>query len=73
MVGLVALTAYVTEDGLVSHQWESSQALGLVKVLWPSIGECQGQEEGVGRLGRRGRGYRILRGETRKRKHLKCK
>jgi hypothetical protein len=27
------------------------EALGPVKVLCPSIGECQGQEVGVGRLG----------------------
>jgi hypothetical protein len=30
------------------------EALGLVKFLCPSIGECQGQEAGVGRLGSRG-------------------
>jgi hypothetical protein len=30
------------------------EALGTVKVLCPSIGECQGQEVGVGRLGSRG-------------------
>jgi hypothetical protein len=28
------------------------EALGPVKVLCPSIGECQGQEAGVGGLGR---------------------
>jgi hypothetical protein len=27
------------------------EALGLVKILCPSIGECQGQEAGVGELG----------------------
>ena len=32
------------------------EAIGLVKVLCPSIGECQGQEAGVGRLGSRGMG-----------------
>jgi hypothetical protein len=31
------------------------EALGLVKILCPSIGECQGQEVGVGVLGSRGR------------------
>jgi hypothetical protein len=48
MVGLMALAAYVAEDGLVG----------------PSIGECQGQEVGVGGLvsrergeGRRDRGF----------------
>jgi hypothetical protein len=30
------------------------EAFGPVKVLCPSIGECQGQEAGVGRLGSRG-------------------
>ena len=29
------------------------EALGPVKVLCPNIGECQGQEAGVGRLGSR--------------------
>jgi hypothetical protein len=32
------------------------EVLGPVKVLCPSIGECQGQEEGAGGLGSRGRG-----------------
>jgi hypothetical protein len=38
----------------------------LVKALCPSIGECQGQEAGMGRLGYRGKGERIFGGETRK-------
>ena len=33
------------------------EALGPVKVLWPSIGECQ--EAGVGGLGSRGREERL--------------
>jgi len=32
------------------------EALGLVKILCPIIGECQGQEAGVGGLESRGRG-----------------
>jgi hypothetical protein len=32
------------------------EALGPVKVLCPSVGEFQGQEAGVGRLGSRERG-----------------
>jgi hypothetical protein len=32
------------------------EAFGPVKVLCPSIGECQGQEAGVGGLVSRGRG-----------------
>jgi hypothetical protein len=65
MERLVALAAYVAEDGLVGHQWED---LGPVKVLCPSIGECLDQEAGVVGLGRRGRGERvgIFGGETRK-------
>ena len=31
------------------------EVLGPVKALCPSIGECQGQEVGVGGLGSRGR------------------
>jgi hypothetical protein len=31
------------------------EVLGLVKILCPSIGECQGQEAGMGGLGSRGR------------------
>jgi hypothetical protein len=39
-----------------------------VKASCPSIGECQGQEVGVGGLVRRGRGRRkgVFGGETRK-------
>jgi hypothetical protein len=40
--------------------------LGLSKILCPSIGKCQGQEEGVGGFGRRGRVLGIFREETRK-------
>jgi hypothetical protein len=35
------------------------EALGTVKVLCPSIGECLGQKVGVGRLGNKVRGKRI--------------
>jgi hypothetical protein len=35
------------------------EALGLVKVLCPSIGECQGQEVGVGGLESRVKGEGI--------------
>jgi hypothetical protein len=31
------------------------EALGLVRILGPSIGECQGQKVGVGGLGSRER------------------
>jgi hypothetical protein len=51
MVGLMALPAYVAEDGLVGHPWEERP---LVKVLCPSIGNFQVQEAGVGGLVSRG-------------------
>jgi len=35
------------------------ETLVLLKVLCPSIGECQGQEAGVGWLGSRGNGKGI--------------
>jgi hypothetical protein len=53
----VSLVAYVAEDGLVG------EALGLVKIICPSTGECQGQEAGMNGLGSRvGGGYRGLLG-----------
>ena len=45
--------------------WPSveGEALGIMKIICPSTGECQGQEAGVGGLGSRvGGGYRGLLG-----------
>jgi hypothetical protein len=43
------------------------EALGLANIICPSIGECQGQEVGVGGLGNRaGEGIGDFREETRK-------
>jgi hypothetical protein len=42
------------------------EAFDPVKVLCLSTGEFQGQEDGVGGLGGRGRRYGIFGGETRK-------
>jgi hypothetical protein len=44
------------------------EALGPVQVLCPSIGECQGQEAGVGGLWsrRRGEGMGVLEGKPEK-------
>ena len=54
------LVAYVTEDGLVGHQWKERP---LVKIIFPNTGECQDQAVGVGGLGSRaGAGYRGLLG-----------
>jgi hypothetical protein len=56
---------------ICSRGWPSQppmggEALGLAKIICPSIGECQGQESGVGglgcRAGRGGGGYRELWG-----------
>jgi hypothetical protein len=39
------------------------EALVPVKFLCPNIGECQGQESGVGGLGSRGRGGNTVSSE----------
>jgi hypothetical protein len=62
--------AYAAESGLVSHQWQV-EVLCPVKALCPSVGECQGQEAGVGGLVSRGEregieGGCFFGGETRK-------
>ena len=44
---LVSLATYVSEDGLVGHQWKE-RPIGLANFICPSTGECQGQEVGVG-------------------------
>jgi hypothetical protein len=63
MVGLMAPSAYVAEDGLIGHQGE---ALGPMKALGPSIGECQVQEAGVSELVSKGRkeGMGVFRREN---------
>jgi hypothetical protein len=59
---------------ICSRRWPSwpsmgGEALGLMNIICPSTGECQGQEAGVCGLGSRaGGGYRGLSGY-----HLKCK
>jgi hypothetical protein len=45
---LVSLAAYVSEDGLVGHQWKE-RPIGLANFICLSTGEHQGQEVGVGR------------------------
>ena len=44
---LVSLAAYVSEDGLVGHQW-NERPIGLANFICLCTGECQGQEVGVG-------------------------
>jgi hypothetical protein len=43
----VTLAAYVSEDGLVGHQWKE-RPIGLAIFICLSIGERQGQDLGVG-------------------------
>jgi hypothetical protein len=50
----MSLAAYVAEGRLVSQPSMREKTLGLAKIICPSIGECQDQEAGVGRLGSRG-------------------
>jgi hypothetical protein len=40
---LMSLAAYVSEHGLVGHQWEE-RPLGLANFICLSTGKCQGQE-----------------------------
>jgi hypothetical protein len=39
--------AYVSKDGLVSHQWKE-RPIGHANFICPSTGERQGQKGGVG-------------------------
>jgi hypothetical protein len=43
----VSLAAYVSEDGLVGHQWKE-RPIGRANFICLSTGECQGQEVAVG-------------------------
>jgi hypothetical protein len=44
----VSLSAYVSKDGLVGHQWKE-RPIGLANFICLSTGESQGQEVGEGR------------------------
>jgi hypothetical protein len=46
----VSLAAYVSEDGLVGHQWKE-MPIGGANFICLSTGERQGQEVGVGGQG----------------------
>ena len=56
MVGLMALSSYVAEDGLVSHQWEERSFEGPV----PQYRGMPGPGNGIGWVGghREGGGHR---------------
>jgi hypothetical protein len=47
---LMSLAAYVSEDGLVGHQWKE-KPIGLANFICLSTEERQGQEVGVGGWG----------------------
>jgi hypothetical protein len=47
---LMSLAAYVSEDGLVGHQWKE-RTIGHANFISLSTGERQGQEVGVGGWG----------------------
>jgi hypothetical protein len=47
---VLPLAAYVSEDGLVSHQWKE-RPIGSANFICLSTGERQGQEVGVGGWG----------------------
>ena len=56
MMGLMPLTAYVSEDGLVGHHWEE-RPLGLANFICPSTREHQVKKwEWVGREAGQGEG-----------------
>ena len=61
----MVLAAYVAEDGLVAQQL-GGESLDPMRLYASSIGECQGQEAGVGGLGEGGKGERIFREKSRK-------
>jgi hypothetical protein len=54
----MSLAAYVSEDGLVGHQWKE-RPIVHADLICLSKGECQGQEVGVGGWGS---GYGRVRG-----------
>jgi hypothetical protein len=51
----VSLAAYVSEGGLIGHQWKE-RPIGRANFICLSTGECQGQEVGVVVLGSAGDG-----------------
>ena len=51
----MSLAAYISEDGLVNHQWKE-RPIGLANFICLSTGERQGQEVGVGGEGSKGEG-----------------
>jgi hypothetical protein len=46
---LLSLAAYLSEDGLIGHQWKE-RPIGLANFICLSTGERQGQEVGLDEL-----------------------
>jgi hypothetical protein len=46
----MSLSAYISEDGLVGHQWKE-RPISRANFICLSTGECQGQEVRVGGWG----------------------
>jgi hypothetical protein len=57
--GGTGVSCCICSRGWPSQPSMGGETLGLAKILCPSIGECQGQEAGVGGLGSRRRGEGI--------------
>jgi hypothetical protein len=57
--GGICVSSCICRKGWPSWSLIGGEALGLVKLLCTSIGECLGQEAGVGGLGNKGRENRI--------------
>jgi hypothetical protein len=51
----LTLAAYVSKDGLVGHHWEE-RPFGHTNFICPSTGECQGQNNENGWVGKWGMG-----------------
>jgi hypothetical protein len=50
---LLTLAAYVSKDVLVGHHWKE-RPTGHSNFIYPSTGECQGQKNGNGWVGKWG-------------------
>ena len=48
------ISSCICSRGWPSHPSLGGEAFGLMNIICPSTGECQGQEAGVGGLGSRG-------------------
>jgi hypothetical protein len=58
---LLTLAAYVSKDGLLGHHWKE-RPIGHTNCICPSTGECQGQKNGNGWVGKWGGVYGGLLG-----------